>query len=194
MVVSKRGLNVGAADDQISTAIALNPSHVFMAFGSNDLEIYGSASSEFIDAYRTQIKKIQTALPDVPIYINCILPITDEAIAQTPDLGYYPDYNEGLIKLCQEMGCTFIDNSTIVTDSSENLYEPDGEHSDSGLLSQMADKYGTDCGVKGMKIIYIFYQGCICSFPYRISGCPVYLRQRKECTHGTDCTDYGTGF
>lgn len=89
MVVSKRGLNVGAADDQISTAIALNPSHVFMAFGSNDLEIYGSASSEFIDAYRTQIKKIQTALPDVPIYINCILPITDEAIAQTPDLGYY---------------------------------------------------------------------------------------------------------
>lgn len=128
VVVSKRGLNVGAADDQISTAIALNPSHVFMAFGSNDLEIYGSASSEFIDAYRTQIKKIQTALPDVPIYINCILPITDEAIAQTPDLGYYPDYNEGLIKLCQEMGCTFIDNSTIVTDSSENLYEPDGEH------------------------------------------------------------------
>ena len=83
VVVSKRGLNVGAADDQISTAIALNPSHVFMAFGSNDLEIYGSASSEFIDAYRTQIKKIQTALPDVPIYINCILPITDEAIAQT---------------------------------------------------------------------------------------------------------------
>ena len=139
MVVSKRGLNVGAADDQISTAIALNPSHVFMAFGIlnvyvfisrhvPDLEIYGSASSEFIDAYRTQIKKIQTALPDVPIYINCILPITDEAIAQTPDLGYYPDYNEGLIKLCQEMGCTFIDNSTIVTDSSENLYEPDGEH------------------------------------------------------------------
>ena len=41
---------------------------------------------------------------------------------------HYPDYNEGLIKLCQEMGCTFIDNSTIVTDSSENLYEPDGEH------------------------------------------------------------------
>ena len=115
-------------DVVVSTAIALNPSHVFMAFGSNDLEIYGSASSEFIDAYRTQIKKIQTALPDVPIYINCILPITDEAIAQTPDLGYYPDYNEGLIKLCQEMGCTFIDNSTIVTDSSENLYEPDGEH------------------------------------------------------------------
>ena len=128
VVVSKRGLNVGAADDQISTAISLNPTHVFMAFGSNDLEIYGSDATSFIDAYRTQLKKIQTALPDVPIYINCILPITDEAIAQTPDLGYYSDYNDGLISLCQEMGCTYIDNTAIVESSSENLYEPDGEH------------------------------------------------------------------
>ena len=52
VVVSKRGLNVGAADEQIDTAIGLNPSHVFMAFGSNDLEIYGSNTSEFISAYR----------------------------------------------------------------------------------------------------------------------------------------------
>ena len=26
------------------------------------------------------------------------------------------------------MGCTFIDNSAIVEGSSEDLYEPDGEH------------------------------------------------------------------
>ena len=115
-------------DDQINTAINLNPTHVFMAFGSNDLEIYGSDSSGFIDAYRTQIKKIQASLPDVPVYINCILPITDEAIAANPSLGYYSDYNDGLVNLCQELGCTFIDNTSIVENSSENLYEPDGEH------------------------------------------------------------------
>lgn len=128
VVISKRGLNVGAADDQIKTAIGLNPSHIFMAFGSNDLEIYGSNSSEFISAYKTQIQKIKDALPDIPIYINCILPITDDAIAATPDLAYYPQYNEGLQNLCTEMGCTYIDNSSIVENSSENLYEPDGEH------------------------------------------------------------------
>ena len=54
VVISKRGLNVGAADDQISTAIGLNPTHIFMAFGSNDLEIYGSASSEFC---RSQMRR-----------------------------------------------------------------------------------------------------------------------------------------
>ena len=74
------------------------------------------------------IVKIQEALPDIPIYINCILPITDAAIEATPDLAYYSQYNEGLISLCQEMGCTFIDNSAIVEGSSEDLYEPDGEH------------------------------------------------------------------
>lgn len=128
VVVAKLGLSVAGADEQIDTAIGLKPTHVFMAFGSNDLETYGSNSSEFIAAYKTQIQKIQAALPDVPIYINCILPITDDAIAATPDLAYYPEYNDGLQTMCQEMGCTFIDNSSIIESSSENLYEPDGEH------------------------------------------------------------------
>ena len=128
VVVAKLGLSVAGADEQIATAISLNPSHVFMAFGSNDLEIYGSNASGFIEDYKKQIVKIQKALPDIPIYINCILPITDAAIAEIPDLAYYPQYNEGLISLCQEMGCTFIDNSPIVEESSEDLYEPDGEH------------------------------------------------------------------
>ena len=128
VVVSKRGLNIHAADEQISTAINLKPTNVFMAFGSNDLELYGSASSEFVNAYKEQLKKIQDALPDVPIYINSILPITDEAVAENPSLGYYSDYNQGLENLCQEMGCTFIDNTAIVENSSEDLYEPDGEH------------------------------------------------------------------
>ena len=56
------------------------------------------------------------------------VPLTDEAIAANPSLGYYSDYNDGLVNLCQELGCTFIDNTSIVENSSENLYEPDGEH------------------------------------------------------------------
>lgn len=59
----------------------------------------------------------------------------------------------------------------------------------------MADKYGTDCGVKGMKnYLHIFIKGAFVLFLIAYLDCPVYLRQRKECTHGTDCTDYGTGF
>lgn len=127
VVVSKRGLSIAHADEQIETAVALHPSVIFMAFGSNDLEEYAEDSASFIDAYRQQIQKLQKALPDSPIYINGILPILQSAIDEIPALGNYPQYNEGLQALCEEMGCTFIDNSFII-ENNESMYEPDGEH------------------------------------------------------------------
>ncbi len=127
VVISKRGLSVAAADEQIDTAIALNPSTVFMAFGSNDLESYESNAQGFIDAYRTQVKKLQAALPDTPIYINGILPILQSTIDAVPALGYYPEYNQALQDFCTEMGCTYIDTSILV-EGNDSIYEPDGEH------------------------------------------------------------------
>lgn len=127
VVVSKRGLSVAAADEQIATAIGLHPSTIFMAFGSNDLETYVDDAQGFIDGYRVQVKKLQEALPDAPIYINAILPLLPSAIEEIPALGYYPEYNEALMAFCEEMGCTYIDNSFIV-DGHEDMYEPDGEH------------------------------------------------------------------
>lgn len=127
VVVSKRGLSIAAADEQIETAIGLQPSVIFMAFGSNDLETYIDDSDAFIDAYRIQVQKLKDALPDSPIYINGILPILQSTIDSVPALGYYPKYNEALQAFCQETGCTYIDNSFIV-DGNESMYEPDGEH------------------------------------------------------------------
>ncbi|MED9965684.1 MAG: GDSL-type esterase/lipase family protein [Blautia sp.] len=127
VVISKRGLSIAAADEQIETAIGLQPSVIFMAFGSNDLETYIDDSAAFIDAYRVQVQKLKDALPDAPIYINGILPILQSTIDSVPALGYYPQYNEALQAFCQEMGCTYIDNSFIV-DGNETMYEPDGEH------------------------------------------------------------------
>lgn len=127
VVVSKRGLSIAAADEQIETAIGLNPMTIFMAFGSNDLEMYEDDAAAFIEAYRVQIRKLQEALPDSPIYINGILPLTQAAIDAIPALGNYPQYNEALQEMCQELGCTYIDNSFIVADDA-SMYEPDGEH------------------------------------------------------------------
>ena len=126
VVVSKRGLSVVNAQEQFSTAISLNPSHVFLAFGTNDLEIYNGDPTGFIDAYREKVQMVKDALPDVPIYINSILPIQDFAIASNPALGYYSQFNQALSDFCDEMDCTFIDNTFLVEDSS--MYEPDGEH------------------------------------------------------------------
>ena len=125
VVVAKLGLRIDAADSQISTAISLNPSTFFLAFGANDLEIYNGDPTGFIDAYQTQIDKIKSALPGTAIYINSILPIQQSAIDASPALAYYDTFNQALISFCEENGCTFIDDTFLVDDS---MYEPDGEH------------------------------------------------------------------
>ena len=125
IVVAKLGLRIDDADDQINTAISLNPSVFFLSFGANDLEIYNGDSSAFIDAYRVKVKQIQNALPDTAIYINSILPIQQSAIDQSPALAYYDSFNQALRDFCDEMGCTFIDDTFLV---DESMYEPDGEH------------------------------------------------------------------
>ena len=125
IVVAKLGLRIDAADEQISTAISLNPSVFFLSFGANDLEIYNGDSSAFIAAYKEKIDQIKAALPDTPIYINSILPIQQSAIDLSPALAYYDSFNQALASFCEESGCTFIDDSFLV---DENMYEPDGEH------------------------------------------------------------------
>ncbi len=127
VVISQRGLSVINADEQIATTIAMHPKAVFMAFGANDLESYESNVQGFIDGYKMQVQKLLDALPGVPIYINCILPLTESAIAATPALQYYPQYNEALSAMCDEFGLTYIDDSFIVENDS-SIYEPDGEH------------------------------------------------------------------
>lgn len=80
VVVSKRGLSIAAADEQIETAIGLQPSVIFMAFGSNDLETYIDDSDAFIDAYRIQVQKLKDALLILPFISmescqSCSLPL-----------------------------------------------------------------------------------------------------------------------
>ena len=127
VVVSAIGLSVAKADDEIATAIELNPTRIIMCFGANDLETYESKTDLFIDAYTKQIKKLQSALPNSQIYINGILPIKESRIEETPALQYYKDYNTALQQMCTDLGCIYIDSSFIIN-NDPSLYEPDGEH------------------------------------------------------------------
>lgn len=127
VVISQRGLSISNADSHIQTAISLHPANIFMAFGSNDLEIFVNDAASFIAAYQTQIDKLKSALPEVPIYINAILPLTPAAISSTPSLGAYPQFNEALIQFCEYNGCTYLDTSFLV-ENNPQIYEPDGQH------------------------------------------------------------------
>ncbi|GEM_PF-751229 len=127
VVITHRGLSIIDADEQIETAIAMSPSVVFMAFGANDLLMFESDVDTYGNTYRALLQQLKNSIPGVTIYVNGILPILDSAIADAPALAYYPQYNERLRTICQEMGITFIDN-TFIVEADPSLYEPDAIH------------------------------------------------------------------
>lgn len=124
---SKIGISVCTAEEQIDAAINASPSLLFMCFGVNDIENYGSQVDGFISDYREAITKIQGATPHTVIYVNAIFPPQDGVQDRLPFYQYLDEYNTKLEALCQELGVTFIDSGFILRELPE-LYDADGIH------------------------------------------------------------------
>lgn len=125
-VVAYKGRNLITAQKEgdINKAINLSPANLFLTYGLNDVELYGD-SSDFIKEYEKVIKDIQSKLPNTKIYVNSIFKVKDKAISESPSLKNVPQFNAAIINMCNKLGVTYIDGSSIVDESS---YEDDGIH------------------------------------------------------------------
>lgn len=125
-VVAYKGRNLISAQKEgdINKAISLAPANLFLTYGLNDVELYGD-SSDFIKEYEKVIKDIQSKLPNTKIYVNSIFKVNDKAISESPALKNVPQFNAAIINMCNKLGVTYIDGSSIVDESS---YEDDGIH------------------------------------------------------------------
>ncbi|WP_343344470.1 GDSL-type esterase/lipase family protein [Terrisporobacter petrolearius] len=125
-VVAYKGRNLISAQKEgdINKAISLAPANLFLTYGLNDVELYGD-SSDFIKEYEKVIKDIKSKLPNTKIYVNSIFKVKDKAISESPALKNVPQFNAAIINMCNKLGVTYIDGSSIVDESS---YEDDGIH------------------------------------------------------------------
>ncbi|WP_419749979.1 GDSL-type esterase/lipase family protein [Terrisporobacter petrolearius] len=125
-VVAYKGRNLITAQKEgdINKAINLSPANLFLTYGLNDVELYGDPS-DFIKEYEKVIKDIQSKLPNTKIYVNSIFKVKDKAISESPSLKNVPQFNTAIINMCNKLGVTYIDGSSIVDESS---YEDDGIH------------------------------------------------------------------
>ncbi len=144
-VVYKRGVSIKSTTSLLQTAIGLNPTNIFLAFGMNDVESYKSDISSFIEDYKEKIEYIKQNLPNAKIYVNNIQPASGSVAAKRTDFSRVPQYNEQLVKMCDELAITYIDNQYILKENP-SLYEPDGIHVSisyySLWLENMAEKAG----------------------------------------------------
>lgn len=125
-VVAYKGRNLITAQKEgdIDTAINLVPKNIFLTYGLNDTGIYGNPS-DFIKEYEKIIKYIQNRLPNTKIYVNSIFNVSNGALAKQPHFKKISQFNVAILDMCNRLGLTYIDGSSIV-DSS--LYEVDGVH------------------------------------------------------------------
>ncbi|MEF9922492.1 MAG: SGNH/GDSL hydrolase family protein [Anaerovoracaceae bacterium] len=126
-VISKIGASLLASDDLFNAAADLAPTTVFFALGMNDTGYYEGKGEGFAARYKEVILAFQKRSPNTTIYINGILPPSDDAIASHPNFGRYLEYNKALEKLCKKMDIGYIDNSDIIK-SNPKFYGGDGVH------------------------------------------------------------------
>lgn len=110
--------------ENLEEAAQRNPQVMFLQIGSNDAALEEGSADIFEEDYREFLEKVSELLPNTEIYVNSILPVQQEVIAETETLADIPEYNEKLQALCNEAGIVFLDNSDLVT---EECYKDDGK-------------------------------------------------------------------
>lgn len=126
-IIAEKGLRADSAGKDIEKAIALSPSHLFLCIGLNDLEYCRGDSSRFVKEYEKRIQEIQEAAPELPIYVNGILPVLPEAVEEKEDLGKVEAFNRELERMCQRLNLVYIDSSSLL-EGKEEWYQKDRIH------------------------------------------------------------------
>ena len=128
-VIWTRGQTIQHMKDSISSAISYNPNILFLSYGANDLLSWNGNVEGYINAYSNAIDYIYSVLPNTRVCVNSILPVSDQAREKNSAYEYQEEFNTRLKELCNSKNVTFIDNSSVLNNSSDGkIYESDGVH------------------------------------------------------------------
>ncbi len=122
---------------------ALQPRNVIFSFGINELgryldsPVYYSSPDIFVGDLENYIEDIKKMDPDAHIFINCIVPCTEEVYQEYPGFGVIPAWNEYIKDYCKEKGYGFIDISDLCAEHVD-MYREDGTH----LISEFYPYWG----------------------------------------------------
>ena len=112
--IGVRGLRVDQLGQYMDEIARRYPSVLFLEFGMNDLEYWQGNAERFASVYQEQLSALRSRFPQMRIYVNSVLPISQEAIAQTPANGSWQAYNDALVQLYAQAEGTYIDNGDIL--------------------------------------------------------------------------------
>lgn len=136
-VSAKAGASLSNSDDLLAAAAAMQPEYVFLAFGSNDLQMTGGDSEKFQEDYEVFLQKVQAQFPDAKIFVNGIFPVTEQAAASDSNYARIDAFNKVLKKICKQEKLTYIDTSDL---PEQDDYAADGVHMNPALYKKWAER------------------------------------------------------
>lgn len=126
-VVWHRGRRIDNMDKDLDKIKALNPSYLFLTYGSNDLELWTGRTKLFINAYTKTLNMLKEELPNTTIVINSILPVSIKKTENDSSFSYQIEFNNALKDLAASYGITFLENSPYLS-GKDKPYSSDGVH------------------------------------------------------------------
>lgn len=138
-ILADAGDTILAIDDRIDSMQELSPRYIFISYGINDVNLgLWPTAQEYARDFGARIDELKKSFPEAEIYVNSILPATDDAIEQHPLWGDLPEYSEAVRQMCEQKKICFIDNASIVEDHKD-LYAMDGVHIDPDFYRYWAE-------------------------------------------------------
>lgn len=126
-VIAHKGSNLVEAKSSMNILSNLSPSNVFTLYGMNDILAYEENIDAFIKDYTELIKSIKETLPNSNVFVNAVLPVTEQVKDKRPIYNKIDEYNSALKLMCSELDITFVDASELLINNQE-FYAGDGMH------------------------------------------------------------------
>lgn len=151
-VLAGAGKTAEFALQDVDELVKRKPKHIFIQLGSDDILWPTDNPKEYSLSYYGQlIERIKVRLPETPITILSVTPVTAEAEKAEPRYRNIGDYNEGLKELASKVQVGYIDVSSIVA-AHPDMYDADGIHFQAEfypiLLDYVKDELGRQKSAK----------------------------------------------
>ncbi len=124
-VVAEVGANLSNLTEMIPQVQSLNPAHIFLYCGFNDIGMCRGDREEYYSDFVSYITQLQAACPGVPIYINhLVVPLNLDTL-ENAEYGETDQYNAIIDQVASEYGLTVVETADLV---EEEFYYKDGYH------------------------------------------------------------------
>lgn len=123
--LAEKNKTINHIKTKMKQVVALNPSHIIIAYGLNDISIPRWKNiNTYTSDFHIILASLHKALPHATIYVNSILPVK-----KYPEANYHriSQYNVAIAKMCRSYGYVYVNNSNVAA-AHMNLYAQDGMH------------------------------------------------------------------